>query len=128
MFKKVIALVTFFSIAFLWMLLVMTSPSSAGPLGILIFFLLLYIAVLGALTFLFYEGSSVYARVAHLVKGKSNVERLSFHRAYYYASVGALAPVMILAMQSVSQIGIYQLLLVVFFVTIAWVYIAKRTA
>ena len=127
MFRKIIAIVTLFSIAMLWMLFMATTPASAGPLGILIFFVLMYITALGVLTFLFYELSAASTRVTRVIKGKAIFERLSFQKAYYYASVGALAPVMIIAMQSVSQIGFYQFLLVLFFVAIAWVYVAKRT-
>ena len=39
----------------------------------------------------------------------------------------ALAPVMIIGMQSVGEVGLYELSLVVVFLVIACVYIAKRT-
>lgn len=127
MLKKIIAIITGISIAMLWVLLVTTNPSGAGPLGILIFFVLMYIAALGVLTFLFYGIGRVALNVAQTTKGKVRFEGLPFQKAYYYASVGGLAPVMLIAMQSVNQVGPYQFLLVIFFVSVAWVYIAKRT-
>lgn len=127
MFQKIIAIVTGVSIAMLWALFVMTNPSSAGPLGILIFFVVMYTAALGVLTFLFYGISRMAFRVARVTRMKMRFGELSFQKSYYYASVGALAPVMLIAMQSVSQVGPYQFLLVVFFISVAWIYIAKRT-
>lgn len=52
---------------------------------------------------------------------------MTLGRSYYFASVIALAPVMVVGMQSVGEVGLYELLLVILFVGIACVYIAKRT-
>lgn len=127
MFKKIVAIITCVSIMMLWALLVTTSPSSAGPLGILIFFVLMYTAALGALTFLFYGIGLIALRATGMTRGKIRFGEISFQKAYYYASVGGLAPVMLIAMQSVSQVGFYQFLLVIFFIVVAWIYVAKRT-
>ena len=127
MLKKILAAVTVISFTTICGMLVMTTPSNAGPLGILLFFVFMYLSALGALTFLFHGGSFVISRVVGVVLGGSRFGPVPFRKSYYYASAAALTPVMLLAMQSVNQIGFYQLLLVIFFVVVAWVYISKRT-
>jgi hypothetical protein len=127
MLGKIIASGTVISIVALWVLLMTTTPASAGPVGILAIFGFMYISALGVLTFLLYGASMVMSRVTRVVFGRAQLEPLALRKAYYYASVVALAPVMLVAMQSVNEVGVYQLLLVVIFVTIAWVYVTKRT-
>lgn len=111
----------------LTILLATTAPSTAGPLVILGFFVFLYLAALGVLTFLLYGLSSILAKAPSIGKTKLKVGGLSFKRAYYYASVTALVPVMLTAIQSVREIGVYQILLVCFFAVIAWIYVTNRT-
>lgn len=111
-------------------LLFTTTPSSSGPLGILGFFMCMYLSVLGVLTFLFRGLSFLMAKVipkrnAKLLAGMKGV---SLRTAYYYASVIASVPVMIVAIQSVGQVGVYQVLLILFFVVIAWIYVENRTS
>lgn len=125
--RRLIAIVTVVSVIFLAMLLVTTTPSTAGPLVILGFFVFLYFAALGVLTFLFHSLGSVVSRAPFMKKGRAGADRVSFKSAYYHASVIALVPVMLIAIQSVSQIGVYQILLVCFFAVVAWIYITNRT-
>ncbi len=127
MLRKIAASTTIIAMVALWILLIKTAPASAGPVGILTVFVLMYVSALGMLTFLLYGASGAMAGVTRKLTGKSGSEAFTLRKAYYYASVVALAPVMLIAMQSVNEVGIYQLLLVVFFVAIAWIYITKRT-
>jgi len=115
-------------IALLGVLLNTTNPSTAGPLGVLAIFVLMYMLVLGALTFLLVLGSRLWARVATSMAVARPIQPLDVRRSYYFASILALAPIMILAMNSVGEVGIYDLLLVALFATIATIYVAKRSA
>ncbi|HEY8992745.1 MAG TPA: hypothetical protein VIM37_02745 [Candidatus Microsaccharimonas sp.] len=54
------------------------------------------------------------------------MQALPFRRAYYYSTVLAAAPVMLVGLQSVGAIGIYEFLLVVLFEVIGCIYITKR--
>lgn len=126
MLGKVVAISTAASLLALWILLVKTAPATAGPVGILTTFVFMYASALGMLTFLLYGISIATSRVFKSVTGTSRPEAFTLRKAYYYASVVALAPVMLIAMQSVKEVGIYQLLLVASFVVIAWVYLTKR--
>lgn len=109
-------------------LLQTTTPATIGPLGILFVFILLYVSVLGVLTFLLFGCSRIIAKLASsVIVRKSTIQSLTLGRAYYYSSVLALAPVLFIGMQSVGEVSIYDVVLVVLFVVIACIYIAKRT-
>lgn len=115
------------AIALLGILLETTTPATIGPVGILVVFILMYVSALGVLTFLLFFGSKVVAKVGSFIVVKRPLEPLSFGRSYYYSSVIASAPVLFIGMQSVGEVSFYDVLLVVVFVVIACVYIAKRT-
>lgn len=108
-------------------LLQMTTPATIGPLGILLVFVLMYIAALGVLTFLFIAINRLTLKFMGVLDSRKTHTPMSLTRAYYFASVMALAPVMIIGMQSVGQVGLYEFLLVVIFLIVASVYVAKRT-
>lgn len=109
-------------------LLQTTTPATIGPLGILIVFILMYVSVLCALTFLLYAGSGVMAKLSSSVTLKRPLQQLSLGKSYYFSSVIALAPVMLVGMQSVGEVGFYEVVLIILFIAISCVYIAKRTA
>ena len=127
MLGRVIAVSSIGAAIVLAILLQMTKPATVGPLGILVVFILMYVSVLGALTFLMFGISRLIVRLSTSVTIRRPLQPLTLKRAYYFSSVIALAPVMIIGMQSVGEVGFYDLLLVVIFVSIGCVYIAKRT-
>jgi hypothetical protein len=115
------------AIVLLIILLQTTTPATIGPLGILMVFIFMYVSVLGGLTFLLYIASALIAKISRSVTVKKPIQALSFNRSYYFSSVLALVPVMFIGMQSVGEVGIYDVSLVIIFAGIACVYIAKRT-
>ncbi len=123
MFTRIVAIMTVVSAVMLGVLLFTTTPSSTGPLGILGFFVFMYITALGVLTFLFW---SIGLLAAKLPSKRRRTFAVTPKGAYYYASVIALVPVMLIAIQSVGEVGVYQVLLVSFFVVIAWIYVTNR--
>lgn len=126
MFRRTIVAVTVVSVLMLGVLLFTTTPSDTGPLGILGFFVFMYLTALGVLTFLF-RGLSILA--IKLLPMKRNLSTTpALRTSYYYASVVALIPVMIIAIQSVGELSIYQILLIAFFVVVAWIYVTNRTS
>jgi hypothetical protein len=127
MLGRAVAISMVGAIVLLSVLLQTTAPATIGPLGILLVFILLYVSVLGVLTFLLFGCSKVMSKVITTVTGRSVFQPLSLGRSYYYSSVLALAPVLFVGMQSVGEVSSYDILLVVLFVVIACVYIAKRT-
>jgi hypothetical protein len=127
MVHKILAVGLFGSVALLAIICQYSTPATIGPMGILVVFILMYVAALCVLTFLIYGLNILIVKITSTMIMGRPVQRLSLRRAYYFASVIALAPVMVIGMQSVGSVGLYELLLVVFFLVIACVYIAKRT-
>ena len=107
-------------------LLNQTTPNQAGPLGVLVIFLLMYVLALVGVTFAIHGGSRLIAKFSASLTVKRPFRVVSLKRSYYYASIIALAPVMLIGMQSVSGINVYDVLLVIFFVLIGVVYISRR--
>jgi hypothetical protein len=128
MLGKVIAISLVTAIVFLAVLWQTTAPATIGPLGILVVFILMYVSVLGLLTFLLFGASKIISKVSASFVTRRPVGILTLGRAYYFSSVIALAPVMFVGMQSVGEVGFYDVLLVGLFVVIACVYIFKRTS
>lgn len=128
MLRRVAAIVVVMTGLLLFILLQMTTPATIGPLGILVVFILLYVSVLGVLTFLLFGISKVVNKVSSSFIVKPPFSLLTLRRSYYFSSVIALAPVILLGMQSVGEVGVYDVLLVILFVAIACMYISKRTS
>lgn len=121
MLGKVLALSSLLSFVLLSALTQATSPSTIHPVGILLVFILMYVLALGALTFLVYGIGKLFQR------RRSSVMVFPLVRAYYFASVLALAPIMIVAARSVGRTGFVDVLLITVFEILACFYIAKRT-
>ena len=127
MLTKVVAGITGVSAFMLTVLLLTTTPAETGPLGILGFFVFLYVTALGVLTFLFQLFRVLLFRLLPNRQRPWKVRDLTFRQSYYYASVIAAVPVMFIAMQTVGEVGIYQILLIFFFAVIASIYVSNRT-
>lgn len=127
MLGRIIVGSTVLAAVLLTVVLQTTSPSSIGPVGLLAVFFLLYIVVLGCVTELLFTGSKMLSWLASKLMTRRPLQNLTVKRAYYFSSVLALVPIMMLAMQSIGSLGPYELLLVVIFMTIGIVYVAKRS-
>jgi len=126
MLKKVLSISTVLSLCLLFVLLNVTNPSSAGPFGILIVFILAYLSSLGVVTFFVYWIMRTVSYFSKPFMLKKPIERLSLRRSYYFATVIAATPIMVVGLQSVGSIGVYELLLVVVFAIIGCLYVSKR--
>ena len=126
MLQKVIAIITFVSLCLLSLMLVTTTPASAGPFGLLLIFITAYLTCLGLISFFLYGMSRVIVYASAGFTMRRPMLALPFRRSYYYSTVLSAAPVMLVGLQSVGAIGIYEFLLVVLFEVIGCVYITKR--
>ena len=106
----------------MYLLMNSTTPSEAHPIVILSFFLLLYISVLIIIMGALVVGSRLIARLP----SRRQRQVLAYDRAYMVASLLALAPVMLIAMNSVGGISLREVLLVVVFEIVALFYLWKR--
>ena len=109
-------------------LLNMTTPLSSGAVGILSVFILTYASILSALTFFMYGVSRIVVRASRTVTVQKPLQTITLKKAYYYSSVVALAPVIMISLESVGVLGPYEAGLVLFLVAIGCIYVTKRTA
>ena len=106
-----------------------TNPATVGPFGILLVFILLYVTWLSIFFVILHIGFVLIGKTSaldFLVKKNKNKPFRS-HIAYYIASILAFAPVLILAMQSVNQLTLRDVGLVIVFIGLTIFYILKRT-
>ena len=126
MLKKIVAVTTIASLCLLVILLNVTAPTTVGPFGILVIFILGYLSSLGVMTYFLYSISRITAHLAVTFTVKRPLQAMPFRHAYYYSTVIAAAPIMLIGLQSVGSIGIYEFVLVLLFLVIGCVYITKR--
>lgn len=127
MLGKLLVMTAIGAVVALGMIFQTTTPDSAGALGVLAVFVLAYMLVLSVLTFFIWGVSFMIARAARGVMLRRPVERLGLRRAYYFASVLAIAPVIVISLQSVSGVSGYELGLIALLAGLGCVYVAKRT-
>jgi hypothetical protein len=126
MVKKIFLFGLVVSICCLGVLMHITTPSDTGPLGILLVFVFLYTAFLSALTFLIYWGSRLWRYSQKRFKSRRIAKIISFRKAYYYSTVLAFAPVIVVALHSVGAVGLYELTLITTLMGLGVFYITKR--
>ena len=126
MLQRTIAIISGLSLCLLIILLTTTTPATAGPFGVLVIFISAYLAFLGLISFFLYGGWRIGSRLARNFGVKKPIEPLSFRRAYYFSTIIAAAPVMLLGLQSVGSVSFYELILVVLFIVIGCVYVSRR--
>lgn len=122
-------LVPLFAAVALVFLFNLTDPLSVGPGGILMVFLLVYIFWAGLFFTVLHLGLGLASRM--LIKYRRTVTvrslQMGVRKAYYIASALAFAPVLFLAMNSVGQLQLRDVGLVLVFMTLIIFYIVKRT-
>ena len=126
MLEKIIVIMTLVSLCLLAILLNTTAPATAGPFGILAIFIFAYLSSLGMTTYFLYGASRILSHLATAFTVKKPLRAMTFKRAYYYSTVLAAAPIMLIGLQSVGSIGVYEFILVLLFTVIGCVYITKR--
>ena len=126
MLKIIISITTVISLCLLIVLLNITTPATAGPFGILSIFFFAYLLSLGVVTHILYWSSRLIARLAIIFIARRPFEALTFKYSYYYATIIAAVPILLIGLQSVGAVGIYGVLLVTIFAVIGCLYVSKR--
>lgn len=106
------------------LLLNFTTPSGIGPFGVLLFLAAVYVTLVSVL----YVGLSAFwatLRTIFRIQAPSK-NQVSHIKLYYFSSVLALAPVILLGIQSVGGVKITDVLLVAVFEGLACLYVYKR--
>ena len=126
MLPRIIATISLASLCLLSYMVTFTSPADAGPFGLLTIFITAYLTFVGMISFFLYGVNCLMIMVFAKGTVKKTVRSFTFKRAYYYSTVLALAPVLLVGLQSVGSISFYEVGLVILFEIIACVYVGKR--
>lgn len=125
--RTLIYLIPVFSLVLLLFTVNATNPVDGGPVTILFVFILLYILLASSLFILLHIGVRLVSRVWSQRSVNAREWRVGVRRAYYIASILAFGPVLLLAMQSVGQLQLRDILLVVVLLCLGIFYVIKRS-
>ncbi len=106
-----------------------TNPGTVGPLGILFVFILLYLFWASIFFILLHLGFAIFRKsnLFRIFMSRRENKPFNWKLSYYVASIIAFMPVLLLAMQSVNQLTIRDVLLVLGFTGLAIFYILRRS-
>lgn len=127
MLQRIVATISLASFVVLSFMLTSTSPATAGPFGLLVIFISAYLTFVGLISFFLFGMNRFLRMVLANASLPRPVAKLPFKRAYYFSSVLAAAPVMLIGLQSVQAIGFYEVGLVVLFEIVACIYVGRQT-
>ena len=126
MLPRIIATISLASLCLLSFMLTFTSPADAGPFGLLVIFISAYLTFVGLISFFLFGMNRFIGMVTSGMTLRKPYLKVAFKRAYYFSTVLAAAPVMLIGLQSVQTIGVYEFLLVIIFEVVACLYISRR--
>lgn len=118
---KIVSLIAVVLAVLIATILNATNPSSAGPLGILAFFVCSYVLFICLTYIVIMISRRVVARFFN-----KNIPDTSRYKTYYYSTVIALSPTIYIGMQSMGDVGVFEIALLVIFELLACFFIYKR--
>lgn len=126
MLPRIIATVSVASLCVLIMMLTFTAPSTIGPFGLLVLFISAYLTFVGMISFFLFGINRLIIMLTKGMTVRKPLRPMEFKRAYYFSTVLAAAPVLLIGLQSVQSVGPYEILLVIIFEIVACIYISRR--
>lgn len=99
-----------------------TTPLEVGPAGILLVFLMLYAILLSFCFLIIYAGSKLLVRLGL----KKQHQQIHPRKAYYIASVVACLPLFLIAIQTIGQLRVVDVFLVIIFIALSTFYVVRR--
>lgn len=124
--KSVIMTIGVGALVLAFLLVSLTTPSMVGPFGVLAVFILAYISLVSFIYLLLSFLVRVGRRVLPAGKTKLVAEGMANTKLYYFSSVLALAPVILVGMRSVGEIRLFDVSLLIAFEALAIFYISRR--
>ena len=97
-----------------------TNPLQSGPLIILAVFVLIYVVIVSILS----AALHLVTTVVRMVRPDS---RFSVRRGYYVVSIVALAPVLFVALNTLGQLDILEIILILLLVGLGCFYVIRRS-
>ncbi len=126
MLPRILATVSLASLCALSLMLTFTSPATAGPFGLLVIFISAYLTFVGLISFFLFGINRLAIALSANMTLRKPLQPMELRRAYYFSTVLAAAPVMLIGLQSVQSIGVYEVILVILFEVVACLYVSKR--
>ncbi len=114
MFNRLMIVLSFVSVIIILAMINLTTPTSVGPLGVLVFFTMIYIAIYGIVNLI----------VAAFMK--ANGKKGNGRKNRYYAAMISFGPIMLLLIQSFGSLGIVTVAMTIVFVILGCFIINKR--
>lgn len=121
---KRLVLIGFLAGAMLLFMMQSVSPAAAGPLGILFVLLLMYLIGFSVIAVVVLVLYALLQRLSPAYKRRTLQHKMK--QSLYVASLLAVVPVTLIAMQSIGGIGVYEIFLVVVFASLSLLYVSKR--
>lgn len=115
MLPRIVATAAVIGLGVLLVMLSLTTPATAGPFGLLAIFVSAYLFFLGVVSFFLFGVRKLVIMVSRSFAVRRPPRELSFRRSYYYGTVLAVAPVLVIGLQSVGTVGIYEAMLILLF-------------
>ena len=128
MLPRIVATTSLIALGVLFALMTFTTPSTAGPFGILLLFISAYVFFIGLVSLFLFGMNRLIIFLSSGFVLKRPLQRVTYRRVYQYSTVLAMAPVMLVGLQSVGAIDIYGVLLVLIFEIIACIYVSRRVS
>jgi len=98
-----------------------TNPLQSGPLVILAVFVLIYVVVISLL-------SAVLHFITTVVRMLRPDSHFSMRRGYYVVSIVGLAPVLFIALNTLGQLDMLEIILILLLVGLGCFYVIRRSA
>ena len=114
MFNRLMFLFSLVAVIVILAMINFTTPTSVGPLGVLVFFVMVYVIVFGIVNLLV----GLFSKASGNKQGK--------RKERYYAAMISFGPIMLLLVQSFGSLNIITGAGVVFFVALGCFVIKKR--
>lgn len=128
MFAKILLVIGLIASIALSYILTVTSPVEAGATGILAVFLLSYILSVIVLTFFIFATHRLVVKLLYSDRTGHIAGDVTFRRSYYFASILALGPIILISLRSVGKAGVAELLLVGALLVIGCLYVSRQTS
>ena len=114
MFNRLMFLFSLVAIAVILAMINFTTPTGVGPLGVLVFFIMIYVVIYG---------------IVNLIVGlfmKAGGKKHGRNKGRYYAAMISFGPIMLLLVQSFGSLNLITAAMTVIFVILGCFVINKR--
>lgn len=103
-----------------------TTPDTVGSFGVLMVFLCLYVVLLGLITSSIFYGARIVRFICSLFRYSIRRPAISYRHSYYYGTIVALMPMMLIGLQASAALSVYSAALILAFGFLGIFYVSKR--